>query len=158
MKRTFTTAIIVACIALFVSLRLSYLNLSPELFTLPDLPHFIPDNRLANIPIQTLGNNDLMGPECLAITPNGQSMFASLGDGRIVKLQNINSSSSPTWSTVIRTGPGITTKSCNDTVSKPSVCFVRCGAGGPSDDHSTFGPRNMFVDVHLVYGYHHERR
>jgi hypothetical protein len=76
-----------------------------------------------------------MGPECLAITPNGQSMFASLGDGRIVKLQNINSSSSPTWSTVIRTGPGITTKSCNDT-----VCFVRCGAGGPSDDHSTFGP------------------
>jgi hypothetical protein len=140
MGTTTAAAVIVACIALFVRLRLSYLNLSPELFKLPDLPHFIPDNRLANVQIQTLGNNDLIGPECLAITPNGQSMFASLGDGRIVKLQNINSSSSPTWTTVIRTGPGITTKSCNDTVSKPSVCFVRCGAGGPSDDHSTFGP------------------
>jgi hypothetical protein len=136
---TIIAAIIVACIALFVRLRLSYLNLSPELFTLPDLPHFIPDNRL-NVSIQTLGQNDLIGPECLAITPNGQSMFASLGDGRIVKLHNINSSS-PTWTTVIRTGPGITTKSCNDTTTpKPSVCFVRCGAGGPSDDHSTFGP------------------
>ena len=138
--RTFAAAIIVACIALFVHLRLSHLNLSPQSFTLPDLPHFIPDNRLADVPIQTLGNHDLIGPECLAITPDGRSMFASLGDGRIVRLSDINSSSSPTWTMVMRTGPGITTKSCNDTAPKPSACFVRCGAGGPGDDHATYGP------------------
>lgn len=141
--RTFAAAIIVACIALFVRLRLSYLNLSPQPFTLPDLPHFVPDNRLANVPIQKLGNNDLIGPECLAITPDGRSMFASLGDGRIVRLSDINSSSPPTtWTTVMRTGPGITTKSCNGTTAtpKPRACFVRCGAGGPGDDHATFGP------------------
>ena len=140
--RTFAAAIIVACISLFVRLRLSHLNLSPQPFTLPDLPHFVPDNRLADVPIRILGNNDLVGPECLATAPDGKSMFASLGDGRIVRLSEIDSSSSPTWTTVIRTGPGINTKSCNGTAAtaKPSACFARCGAGGPGDDHATFGP------------------
>ena len=139
--RTFAAAIIVACISLFVRLRLSHLNLSPQSFKLPDLPHFVPDNRLANVPIRILGNNDLVGPECLAITPNGKSMFASLGDGRIVRLSDIHSSSSPTWTTVMRTGPGINTKSCSGTaITKPHACFARCGAGGPGDDHATFGP------------------
>ena len=138
--RTFAAAIIVACIALFVRLRLSHLNLSPQPFTLPDPPHFVPDNRLANVPVATLGHNDLVGPECLAITPDGRSMFASLGDGRIVRLSDIDSSSTPTWTTVMRTGPGATTKSCNDAAPGPPACFARCGAGGPGDDHATFGP------------------
>ena len=119
------SAIVVAVSALALRLRLSHLGLSPSSFALPDLPAFDPDNRLCGIDVERIGNGDLVYPECLVVVVVSASddddddddddqgggapgtMFASLGDGRVVRLTGIDEPSGPTWSTVLRTGPSV---------------------------------------------------
>jgi hypothetical protein len=90
-------------------LRLSYLGLYPSSFALPDLPAFDPDNRLYGIDVERIGVGDLVYPECLVVVTASdddqgggapRTMFASLGDGRVVRLTGIDEPSGPTWSTV----------------------------------------------------------
>jgi hypothetical protein len=165
------SAIVVAVSALALRLRLSHLGLSPSSFALPDLPAFDPDNRLCGIDVERIGDGDLVYPECLVVVVVSASdddddddqgggapgtMFASLGDGRVVRLTGIDEPSGPTWSTVLRTGPSV------DALTRGGASAAadeededddddydddrggdygrRCGSGGPSDDHPIHGP------------------
>jgi hypothetical protein len=143
-------ATVIALISLLVRLRLSYLGLSPISFVLPDPPDFSPDNRLANVDIERIGTDDLVYPECLVASRNGKYMFASLGDGRIARLSDIDEPGVvPAWDAILRTG-SIPLRDDDDDddddATNPSppaairAARARCGLGGPSDDHPIIGP------------------
>eukprot|EP00578_Thalassiosira_sp_NH16_P026393 CAMPEP_0181101868 /NCGR_PEP_ID=MMETSP1071-20121207/13997_1 /TAXON_ID=35127 /ORGANISM="Thalassiosira sp., Strain NH16" /LENGTH=443 /DNA_ID=CAMNT_0023184775 /DNA_START=82 /DNA_END=1413 /DNA_ORIENTATION=- len=110
-------AIILIGATLF-QIRLSTLGLSPISFDLPDLPSLDADDRLAGVAIEKIGEGDLLYPEAFVLPPSEQYVFASLGDGRIVRINRPKSQDDLTWHTLVRTG--------ND---KPG-----CGKGGPADD------------------------
>jgi len=151
------SAIVVVIAALALRLRLSYLGLYPSSFALPDLPAFDPDNRLYGIDVERIGVGDLVYPECLVVVTASdddqgggapRTMFASLGDGRVVRLTGIDEPSGPTWSTVLRTGPsvdaltrgGTSAADEEDDYDRGGDYGRRCGSGGPSDDHPIHGP------------------
>jgi hypothetical protein len=139
LPRTAPTVAIAAFVglsALVVRHRLSYLGLSPRSYALPDLPHFVPDNRLAGVGIDVIGARDLVYPECLVLTNDRRYMFASLGDGRVVRLVDIDMPTTPRWTTIVGTGPTFD----GDVEGGKEDGAERCGAGGPSDDHPTYGP------------------
>jgi hypothetical protein len=131
-------AIVAASTALLVRIRLSYLGLSPISFVLPDLPNFVPDNRLAGVSVDRIGIDDLVYPECLVATRDRGYMFASLGDGRVVRLLDIDGPR-PAWETILGTGPTF-----DGDAEGEREDGRRCGRGGPSDDHPSFGPREEF--------------
>ena len=63
-----------------------------------------------------------MCPECLALSPKGKYLFASLGDGRIVRMSsNDDTWDIIGWQTVVRTGSE----------------RLGCGKGGPADSTNT---------------------
>ncbi|KAL3777947.1 hypothetical protein ACHAW5_008350 [Stephanodiscus triporus] len=131
LPRTLLPVVAVAFAALAVRLRLSLLGLSPVSFVLPELPSFASDDRLVGVVVEKLGEDDLVYPECLVVSPDGRTMFASLGDGRIVRIRDPDSNV-PTWETILRTGsPG----------DDDDDAMLRCGSGGPTDDHPDYGPR-----------------
>lgn len=113
--------VIIGSFAVLLQLRLSALGLAPVKFDLPDLPTLEPDNRLGNIPIEKIGENDLLYPECMVVSTDkkrGTCAFLSLGDGRIVRITGGNGWNDVVHQTVVRTG------ALNDN---------RCGMGGPAD-------------------------
>ena len=61
---------ILVLIAVLVQLRLSALGLSPISFDLPELPKVEYDDRLANIEVEKIGEDDLLYPEALVIDPD----------------------------------------------------------------------------------------
>ena len=77
--------IILICVRL-VQHQLSSNNLSPISFNLPHLPEFKPDNRLVNVPIERIGEDDLVYPESFVLSPDEKYAFISLGDGRIIRI------------------------------------------------------------------------
>ena len=100
--------------------RLSTLGLSPVSFDLPELPSFNPDNRLVNVPIERLGENDLVYPESFVLSTDKQYAFISLGDGRIVRIKEPMGEEIQ-WQTLGRTG------------DVDEVGSKTCGKGGPAD-------------------------
>ena len=111
--------LILICVRL-VQHQLSSNNLSPISFNLPHLPEFKPDNRLVNVPIERIGEDDLVYPESFVLSPDEKYAFISLGDGRIIRIdgpkeENIN------WLSLGRTG------NVGEDMSK------QCGKGGPAD-------------------------
>lgn len=114
-----TLPVLVLVLAKLVQLRLSSLGLSPVAFDIPELPQLeAGDNRLANAPVEKIGEGDLMYPECLVLSPDEKHMFATLGDGRIVMIDRTKEASDElTWHTLARTGDE----------------DARCGGGGPAD-------------------------
>lgn len=68
--KTLTTLLVL--IAVLVQLRLSALGLSPIIFDLPELPTVEYDDRLANIEVEKIGEDDLLYPEALVIDPDGR--------------------------------------------------------------------------------------
>ena len=66
--KTLTTILVL--IAVLVQLRLSALGLSPISFDLPELPTVEYDDRLANIEVEKIGEDDLLYPEALVIDPD----------------------------------------------------------------------------------------
>ena len=103
-----------------IQYKLRSLGLAPIAFDqhAPELPTFAPDNRLANVPIEKLGENDLVYPESFVLSPDGKFAFVSVGDGRIVRI-NDPSNADISWVTVVRTG----------------IDDDHCGTGGPADDN-----------------------
>jgi len=123
----------VAALSLFVQYRLIKDGVSPVALSLPDLPEFPAISSKQNDltgKVEILGQNDLVGPECLVeATYKGKELFfLSLADGRIVRLAH-NSDGSTTWDTVVRTGSipddddtGICKGDPHDSSNKESVC------------------------------------
>jgi hypothetical protein len=77
--------------AKLVQLRLRKLNLSPINFIMPDVPELELDDRLTNkyVNVEKIRNDgELPYPECLVLSSDEQYMFASLGDGRLVRIGN----------------------------------------------------------------------
>lgn len=112
--------VLILVIIKLVQYKLRSLGLAPIAFDqhAPELPTFTPDNRLANVPIEKLGENDLVQPESFVLSPDEKFAFISVGDGRIVRI-NDPSYADISWETVGRTG-------INDD---------QCGRGGPTDDN-----------------------
>ena len=109
-------------IVIFIKLiqsQLSLLEITPFAIELPELPSFNPDNRLANVMIEKLGEDDLIYPESFVVSPDKKYAFISLGDGRIVRL-NEPSNKELTWQSIGRTGAD----------------YEQCGKGGPADDNN----------------------
>lgn len=119
--------VIITILASLLQLRLSALGLSPVAFDMPDLPTLGPDDRFAkNIHIEKIGENDLLYPEAIAISDNGDTAFISLGDGRVVRLVKGSSwDGVPQWETLVRTGG----RKEGGTISHERYC----GTGGPAD-------------------------
>lgn len=87
-------------------------------FVLPPLHALSPNTALARM--QHVGAGDLVGPESMALAPDGRSLFAGLVDGRIVRI-----TPSPTArdgvdvATIVRTGTEV--DGCGDLDHQP-VC------------------------------------
>ena len=107
-----------------VQYRLSTLGLSPVSFDLPELPSFSPDNRLVNVPIERLGENDLVYSESFVLSPDKQYAFISLGDGRVVRIDKPMEEEIQ-WHSLGRTGD----------VDAPDSNM--CGKGGPADTNKS---------------------
>lgn len=131
--------IIVIC-SVLVYLRLSALGLSPITFDVPDLPTLEADNRLANVAVEKIGEGDLLYPETLVVTPDEQHVFATLGDGRIVRIETPKSSGELAWHTLVRTGdPEIYGKNLDVNHGTKDATHLedsKCGRGGPADDNN----------------------
>ncbi len=110
--------VLILVIVKLVQYKLRSLGLAPIAFDLPELPTFTPDNRLANVSIEKLGENDLVYPESIVLSPDEKFAFISLGDGRIVRI-NDPIDADITWDTIVRTG----------------IDDDQCGKGGPADDN-----------------------
>eukprot|EP00039_Didymoeca_costata_P028836 m.22283 g.22283 ORF g.22283 m.22283 type:complete len:423 (-) comp7382_c0_seq1:70-1338(-) len=94
-------------------------NMAPVELSVPALPYLEPNDRLRpsnRINVRHVGEGDLIGPESLVVYD--KYLFATLADGRIVRMQHENEESEAlAWQTVAMTGtPG-----------------ANCGQGGPSD-------------------------
>mmetsp|Transcript_18895 Transcript_18895/g.54460 ORF Transcript_18895/g.54460 Transcript_18895/m.54460 type:complete len:412 (-) Transcript_18895:87-1322(-) len=115
--------VIVAVVAALVQYRLSATGVSPVISVLPPLPLFPVNEATLTGKVEKIAVDDLVGPESLiSTTHNGtEYMFASLGDGRIVRLVGVHDSDGVSWTTVSRTG-------ADD---------KNCGRGGPADTTNT---------------------
>jgi len=111
--------LILICVRL-VQHQLSSNNLSPISFNLPHLPEFTPDNRLVNVPIERIGEDDLVYPESFVLSPDEKYAFISLGDGRIMRIDGPKEENIK-WLSLGRTG------NVGEDMSK------QCGKGGPAD-------------------------
>lgn len=119
--------------ALFIQYRLSETGISPVAVVLPPLPEFPIDNRLTG-KVEKIGENDLVGPESLVSTYYGtkEVMFATLGDGRIVRIEEENSV--VRWTSLARTGTAIPLTFEEEDINKMEG---KCGKGGPGDMTNT---------------------
>ena len=110
--------VLILVIVKLIQYKLQSLGLAPIPFDLPELPTFTPDNRLANVPIEKLGEHDLVYPESFVLSSDEKFAFISIGDGRIVRI-NDPSKADISWDTIGRTG----------------IEDDQCGKGGPADDN-----------------------
>ncbi len=117
--------LITAALAFFVQWRLHVLDLAPVPVDLPPLGVFPTNSNLCLTGnVELIGVDDLIGPESLVSTrtKDGRDvMFTALGDGRIVRIEDVDKHGELSWITLVRTGE-------ND---------ESCGKGGPSDETNT---------------------
>lgn len=116
-----------AVVAVAIQWRLHSINVWPVSAPLPPLPDFsFHDSRLSGN-IEKIGIDDLIGPESLIVSKSSVTgkdvMFASLSDGRIVRMEEQDNDLS--WTDMVRTG------------SVPLSDKTTCGKGGPADTTHT---------------------
>lgn len=106
-----------------LQIRLNGLGLNHVVeYDLPDLPDLpVVTVEIDDAAVERLGEGDLLYPESFATSPSGDHGFMSLGDGRIVRMDESGSS----WQTVVRTG--------TTGIGNRQEVHGSCGGGGPAD-------------------------